>query len=229
MKLKQITFTGIGPDIDVKTLLKIQKEYPIVEWGVLLSENWKENGKRFFDPYELYRLKYQGLNLSCHLCGHIAKRALNNDWGPAFEICKSSFAMFQRCQLNIAGYKDNPAKLDIRIPDTLNEVIIQQKSATEIDLWCSGLPNHQLSVLLDASGGRGIDTPVRVLNTSLKVGYAGGINPDNVCEKLHYLMSEPMAQNFWIDMESGVRTDDEFDIDKVLKVLSICDEVLSKF
>lgn len=54
-------------------------------------------------------------------------------------------------------------------------------------------------------------------------------NPDNVGEKLHYLMSEPMAQNFWIDMESGVRTDDEFDIDKVLKVLCICKEVMREF
>lgn len=32
--------------------------------------------------------------------------------------------------------------------------------------------------------------------------------------------------SYWIDMESGVRTDDWFDLDKVVKVLQICDNVL---
>lgn len=34
--------------------------------------------------------------------------------------------------------------------------------------------------------------------------------------------------NFWIDMESGVRTADLFDLAKVEEVLSICDGLVSR-
>ena len=59
-----------------------------------------------------------------------------------------------------------------------------------------------------------------------KVGYAGGFNPENVADKLHYLLTNDEVGDFWIDMESGVRTDDWFDLDKVRRVLAICNEVI---
>jgi phosphoribosylanthranilate isomerase len=86
-------------------------------------------------------------------------------------------------------------------------------------------------VLLDASGGQGIDTPVEVAPafSALKVGYAGGINPDNVAEKLTYLLEHVETGDFWIDMESGVRTNDWFDLDKVYTVLEICQSIIDKY
>ena len=69
MKLKQITFAGIDKWTDLSELKKIQKAAPNVEFGVLLSRNWQENGNRYFNPSELYKLRDLGLNLSCHLCG----------------------------------------------------------------------------------------------------------------------------------------------------------------
>jgi phosphoribosylanthranilate isomerase len=83
-------------------------------------------------------------------------------------------------------------------------------------------------MLLDASGGRGIDTPIEILKTNIKVGYAGGINPDNVADKLSFLLEHVNTGEFWIDMESGVRTDDWFDLDKVVKVLGICQQVIDE-
>ena len=62
-----------------------------------------------------------------------------------------------------------------------------------------------------------------------KIGYAGGINPGNVADKLTFLMENEMVGDFWIDMESGVRTDDWFDIDKVRRVLEICEPIISKY
>ena len=86
-----------------------------------------------------------------------------------------------------------------------------------------------MSILLDASGGLGIDTGIKLWpDWFYKVGYAGGMNADNVGDKLAYLI-ENARHPFWIDMESGVRTDDWFDIDKVLKVLKVCDEVLALY
>ena len=39
-------------------------------------------------------------------------------------------------------------------------------------------------------------------------------------------MEKVRQGEFWIDMESGVRTDDWFDLDKVRRVLAICNEVI---
>lgn len=53
-------------------------------------------------------------------------------------------------------------------------------------------------------------------------GYAGGISPDNIDDVIRKI--EAMGPGICtIDMESGVRTNNEFDLDKVKKVLKIVD------
>lgn len=224
--LRQITFTGIGVETDLKVLKEIQDEYPLVEWGVLLSKNWQENGPRFFDPSQLNTLRWQGLNLSCHLCGSAARAIVSENWEPAFEVTRGMFGLFQRCQVNISMEQPNDKTQYMRPPIDLSELIIQQKSAGAMNIFNAIKNRTKMSVLLDASGGRGIDTPVKPLNIpGLKVGYAGGLNPDNVGEKLEYLL-ENVEGEFWIDMESGVRTDDRFDIDKCVSVLQTCQKIM---
>ncbi len=224
--LRQITFTGIGVETDLKVLKEIQDEYPLVEWGVLLSKNWQENGPRFFDPSELNTLRWKGLNLSCHLCGSAARAVVSENWEPAFEVTRGMFGLFQRCQVNISMEQPNDQTQYMRPPIDLSELIIQQKSAGAMNIFNAIKNRTKMSVLLDASGGRGIDTPVKPLNIpGLKVGYAGGLNPENVGEKLEYLM-ENVEGEFWIDMESGVRTDDRFDIDKCVSVLQTCQKIM---
>ena len=71
----------------------------------------------------------------------------------------------------------------------------------------------RLQFLYDRSGGRGVP-PKRLPKwheSNGFVGYAGGIGPGNVIDVLKGIT----AEDFWIDMESGVRTDDWFDLDKV--------------
>jgi phosphoribosylanthranilate isomerase len=82
------------------------------------------------------------------------------------------------------------------------------------------IPNHAL--LFDESTGRGIG-PGRL---SAPVaghfcGYAGGINPGNVKRVLGEIAAVAAGQTTWIDMESGVRTDDRFDLKKVRMVLDV--------
>lgn len=226
--LKHITFTGIGVDTDLKELKAIQDEYPFVEWGVLISKNWQENGPRFFDPSQLHILRYSGLNLSCHLCGFIAREVAKDNWEPTFEVTRGMFGIFQRCQVNISMEKPTMETQYMRPPTDLEELIIQQKSAMHMTMFNTIKNRTKMSVLLDASGGRGIDASIQPLNIKgLKVGYAGGMRPENVREKLTYLLRNVEGE-FWIDMESGVRTNDRFDIGKVMRVLHTCQEIISE-
>lgn len=92
----------------------------------------------------------------------------------------------------------------------------------EIDAEGTEFPEKHGNIywLHDQSGGKGKVAniyPRPNYNDNYVVGYAGGINPDNVKEILEKI---PAADdNFWIDMENGIRTDDWFDIDKAIKVL----------
>ena len=136
--------------------------------------------------------------------------------------------------MNISSAADNPDSfaLGAFFSPFFREFIIQQKSADNCSLFLNSTRSEKVSVLLDASGGMGIDTPIKVLpnaGKNFKVGYAGGFNPDNVAEKLTYLYEQKEVGDFWIDMESGVRTDDWFDLDKVCRVLEICQPIINKY
>ena len=232
MKLKHITFTGIDARTDIDVLKELQQEYPIVEFGVLASYHFSENGNRYLDPELISKLRDSGLNLALHLCGRAAHDAAVSDWAKVNEMLCDNLYLFKRCQLNISGRDDNPIALSIS-PVIGQEIIVQQKDIEHIGLFRRTLKSYPFyetfSVLLDASGGCGIDTPIQILKAKVKVGYAGGINPDNVAEKLTYLMSNSDVGDFWIDMESGVRTDDWFDVTKVRRVLEICDQILQNY
>ena len=230
MKLQHITFTGIDGKTDLGALWELQQQYPIAEFGVLVAKNWRENGNRYFNPSYLDALDGSGLNLSAHLCGSIARAAVRGDFDPFRAWARSFPFIFNRCQLNIATSKENPDSFQLRGETLLfDEVILQQKSVEDCPLWIGSPASDYVTVLFDASGGQGIDTPIKVMPVIHKVGYAGGISPKNVAEKLTYLLQNPDVGDFWIDMESGVRTDDWFDIDKVRRVLEICEPIINKY
>ena len=238
MRLKHITFTGIDERTDIKALKEIQQRWPIVEFGVLTSYHWQENGNRYPNPEWIEKLYNKNLRLSLHLCGSVAHDAAIGDWNKVDEkLTRDWLTLFKRVQLNVAGQKNNPHFC--WIPLVIGqELIVQQKAQNDISLydatvkkWTERPYPHRdtISVLLDSSGGRGIDTGIKVMPSSGKVGYAGGINPDNVGEKLSYLLENVKQGDFWIDMESGVRTDDWFDLDKVIKVMEICEPIIKEY
>jgi hypothetical protein len=135
-----------------------------------------------------------------------------------------NFDMFKRCQINLNVSSRYAEMRSMRPFDRcLDEVIMQMNSTESLRSWLryTEKPLPHVSYLLDASGGRGIDTPIDIFDDdpNIHVGYAGGMNPDNVGDKLRQLIEHRSYAEFWIDMESGVRTDDVFDLDKVEKVL----------
>lgn len=228
MNLRHITFTGVDAKTDFNALVDIQKKYPIVEFGILTSYHWNENGNRYLEPRLTDLLRYKKLNLSLHICGRAAHDASRGMWDNIDLLMNCNLDIFRRVQLNISNRKDNLPYCWMASTEN-QEVIIQQRNVHEIDVFKQTVElwHEPFSVLLDASGGRGIDTPVEILNGNYKVGYAGGFNPDNVGEKLSYLMDN-VNGDFWIDMESGVRTNDWFDLEKVVKVLEICEPIIKK-
>lgn len=232
MKLKHITFTGIDVRTDLQELVSIQKQYPKAEFGVLTSYHWYENGNRYPDPLSLFisKLKGKGLNLALHVCGRAAADAANGFWNIIDIHLNGNLSMFGRIQLNISNRQDVPHML-ASTPDEHTEVIIQQKDVRHIDMFEKS-KSLNTSILLDASGGLGIDTPVEVLPNAgchFKVGYAGGFGPDNVRDKLAFLMENEQVGDFWIDMESRVRTDDWFDLEKVKRVLETCAPIINAY
>lgn len=234
MKLKHITFTGVDERTNISRLREIQQAYPIAEFGVLTSYHWYENGNRYLNPRMFKYLLGNGLNLSLHICGRAAKDFASGESSDIHYLTWGKYNLFKRIQLNLANRKNNPEIVSGSLWD-YQEIIIQQKGIDNLDLYQRTVKDRierpyigEVSVLLDASGGHGIDTPIEILNTKAKVGYAGGFNPENVADKLEYLF-ENVPGDFWIDMETGVRTDDWFDLDKVIKVLEICQPIINKY
>ena len=166
------------------------------------------------------------------MCGSAAHDAACGNWRQIDKLVWMNLDIFDRVQLNIANRQDNPSCCHIPLVNG-KEVIIQQRGIDNLDMYFATLnkwrqPSYKWSMLLDSSGGRGIDTPLKVYESRRKVGYAGGINPDNVGDKLSFLLENVKTGEFWIDMESGVRTDDWFDVDKVVKVMEICENVIKE-
>jgi hypothetical protein len=233
MKLKHITFTGIDAKTPLWGLIDLQKEYPIAEFGVLMSYKWQTNGNRYLDPALLSLLDAgrNELNLSLHICGRATVDAMNGDWTKIDAHLFGNLDIFSRTQLNIGTRKSKPEYAQPS-PDNSLEVIIQQKDVNSLDVYNNTIKHFEdgrFSVLLDASGGNGINTPINILPIEGKVGYAGGFNPDNAAEKLAYLFENHTTGDFWIDMETGVRTDDWFDLDKAQKVLESCQKVIKQY
>ncbi len=230
MKLTKVTFTGVDECTDVKRLVQLQKKYPFVEFGVLLSYEWQENGNRFLDPLILSVLRSRGLNLSAHFCGQAAIDVAAGKKFKMESLLGNNSKIFRRCQLNLKADKYfSQLRRLVSIP-YIDEVIIQMHTPELCQQFLNGQRPLFASYLLDASCGCGIDTPIQIITSpGVHIGYAGGIGPDNVAEKLRTLLESPSDEMFWIDMETRVRTEDWFDLDKVEQVLEICASLNKEF
>ena len=227
-ELTHITFTGVDEWTDIDRLVDIQRHYPKAEFGVLMSRKWKENGNRFPSPEVIENLHGRGLRLSAHLCGSLARGMLYDCAFSSMEnpFCKllHDLGIFKRIQLNVSDCKEEPIYI---APYQMEEIIIQQGDDYGLFEQCYINSGKHIAMLLDKSGGQGIDTPISApaYAQNVHLGFAGGINPDNVIEKMREITRLPVGR-FWIDMESGVRTDDRFDLDKVEDV---CKKVYDEF
>jgi len=221
-----ITCTGIDQTTDLGRLCLLQKMFPIAEFGVLLSAK-PQDSPRYPGTEFIHSLRGRGLNLALHLCGSLAREAAVGNWGPTEYLLGDDFGLFRRIQLNIAGYAREklPEWLSISVPESAREVIIQQKDATDCDLFLDAAArNSHVSVLLDASGGRGVYAAPKALKPlwrSYKVGFAGGLDMDSVKDAMPAILASKNVDLFWVDAEGRLRNDnDTFSIEKAQQFIT---------
>lgn len=237
--ITQITFTGIDARTDIDRLNDIQSRYPFVEFGLLVAKSRQGNENRYPDLDILDRLSGRGLNLSCHVCGSLArevilgatrKNYLHQSFLDVDFYLSGKLDMFRRLQLNVSTMDAIPEKIFLHAPAYLDEIIIQQHPHGQ-DILAHICSDSPVSVLFDASGGQGIVSPFHPVSwVGTRTGYAGGLNPENAADRIQPLLKRSILwnRNHWIDMESGVRTDDWFDLDKVEQVLAAVSPFIDK-
>ncbi len=102
VKVFPVTVTGADDSVEPRDLALIAKEYPFVEFGILLSK--KQQGNKRFPCRdwweELYFLwQNKKLALSGHICGEWVRR-LCLGMPSFFEDFGYAYKMFSRFQLN---------------------------------------------------------------------------------------------------------------------------------
>lgn len=221
MKLKYCSLTGADDDVNPEDLRQISREYPFAEWAILLMRT--HAGQPRFptaDWIQRFAASMRDSHTAMHLCGEAFLAFMDQD--PDVRQLMSGF---QRIQLNLkfgdmAG-KYDPATLVARVRENPSWQFIIQYTPDNRHLLplFQDIPNH--AILFDASAGRGVapdswDSPI----PGHFCGYAGGLNPDNIEKHLESISKAASGQIIWVDMESGVRTNDKFDLGKVRSVLA---------
>lgn len=236
MKIDRVTITGADDAVDPYALYGIYKAYPFVEWGILFSRN-KQGSSRY--PTADYIMKLASvypfaiMPKSAHFCGWYSRQVLEQG---DVELLETWFQWFGRIQLNYNFARNQSAwriapVINFCIANPDKEVIIQWNAAnsSQFGLTLEEIWPKNIHFLYDSSGGRGVE--IANIQSPFKnryTGYSGGIAPSNIRKISSKIENHPAKDAVWIDLESGVRTNDKFDLGKVHEVLDACDEYVNK-
>lgn len=227
MSLYRVTITGADDQTNIRDLIDLSDEYRFVEWGILVSKK-QEGSVRF--PSKSWMMQFakaaagSELKVSTHLCGAWVRKLLLGklDWSEVPEVVNVS----RRVQINThAEIHESSAEMIDNISQMYpREVIFQWDGVNNHFAYAMKGQGLQIEVLFDTSGGAGVvpkNWPQAL--GGFQCGYAGGLGPENVSEKIAEIRKICGAP-FWIDMERRVRTEDDsrLDIEKVRKVLELC-------
>lgn len=229
--MKRITtFTGVDNKTSLTSLQILANRYNNIEFGILVSKNNIDLDKvnRFPSFETIDKVLNADLpSVSCHICGELARHYVNTgDFSEIRDFLgQQRVAKFSRFQLNIRGYDDY--KLFVIEEDI--HIIIQVSNAKSYQYFyqMQELNPNKVEALIDYSGGHGKLGCFNYVSDGDEIfGYAGGININNVAYILGYIEGRmEFDVNYWIDMESSVRTDDWFDTSKVREICSEVEKV----
>ncbi len=207
--ISEITFTGVDEKTD---LTRIHPISLIAEIGILYTVT--PDGRHRYPRFDwiaeaLTELKKHEVKTALHVCGWLSRDQLEDGHlDPLIDLVG-------RVQIN--GII-KPSYLTMCCGRWPEKEIITQYNEKNKNLAGLGLKNH--SLLVDSSGGRGIspeewpEIPV----TGMRVGFAGGLGPDNIEAELHKIERVAAGKRVWVDMEQKLRDEDDwFDLDKMFQ------------
>lgn len=237
--LRRVSITGADDAVDPQGLLELAHRYPRVEWALLLLPE-KEGQAR--NPTRAWRERFLDLHRSTstpgftalHLCGRSVFEDILNGVGDGW----SEWSRYDRIQVNINARRvlfddDQVLRIYHALHDAGLTMILQrhEHSTAVIDRFLNGLPSFErVGVLFDGSKGRGAlpEQWAPILHAQgvpVFCGYAGGLSPITLPEALPRIVAAAGTVPYWIDMESGVRSDNAFDLLKAEAVLAQVDHV----
>ena len=205
-----IAFTGVDRIELVDELIALSSRYPI-EWGILVDAGQKGN-PLFPDAAVRARLMSSAkLRWAAHICGKQAQLIANDPGAASIDLggdLAGDLAGFQRVQINHSFAGSSETQI-------LNSASFGRRLGLRTVLQCSSdfPPDQSVDWLFDTSFGKGASPrtfpslPVR----GPFCGFSGGLSPENVREVLERIAARARAA-YWIDMESGVRSNGWLDV-----------------
>ncbi len=255
-RIKCVTMTGADESISPEELLKLSREFPFVEWGILASYNntiINQGSRRY--PSLKWITDLQGiaettgsLQLSLHINGTWVRKLLVGK----IDIPEQLFHCFRRIQLNFHAEKTtcNPRPFSAALKTIGKEFVFQLDGNNGNEHLESAMSEDVKNCfgLFDVSGGAGILPNSWPLPIYLDVfpgehgegveqyayhGYAGGLGPDNLAAQIPLILKEAKGigetqpGKIWIDMETRIRSHNDSVFD--LKKVRKCLEIAKPY
>lgn len=210
-----------------------QTRFPTPEW---LENLWV-----------LYQKSDKTAQFSAHLCGDLVVQAfLGQGNRRLYHIL--TMPLFNRVQFNTHGERHHYSEKMIELlsfsdffketirshseqeyrasktTDPKTQYIFQLDGENAEALAFAKHKDVNVAALFDKSHGSGRlpSTWHESLQSSIHCGYAGGLSPENILEELPKIKAAAAGNQYWIDMETHVRSDDftKFDMKKVESVVT---------
>jgi len=235
MALNCVTITGADDSTDPKELQALSKEFPFVEWAILIGSSIRPRFPSVEWIAKLIECRYEvnnEINLSLHVCG-LPLRDIRGGRSGLEKALGPMLCAFRRVQLNwhgdrqheIVGENVLSAFCHLGIGGWEPQLIFQLDGVND-DLWRPAARRFACSGLFDRSHGAGV-LPGEWPEASIDIacGWAGGLGPHNLAEEIPKIAAKALpVRDYWIDMETHVRSEDDsiLDMAKVRQCLEIC-------
>lgn len=218
MNIQYVSLTGADDKTSHNDLAQLTEQFPNVEWALLMFPE-RDGFPR--NPTKAWRDTFHAMKFpqtALHLCGSAIERFAEENTNLLNEI-----ELFKRIQINLKPNRATPELVEqlTRVVEKFPQLqFITQYNEVNSDYFKYWNPISNHAYLFDGSLGKGVkpeqwEAPV----FNKFCGYAGGLSPDNIEGELVKIAQVTQGHTIWIDMESGIRSNDQFDLQKAKKIL----------
>ena len=229
MNLEKITCSDMREYNEIDDIINLGKKYPMAEFAIQAHPSkFSAYMPRYvwFDTL-MHAAKMNNINLAMHvnaewrteICHGIIPYEIKRMW----DLRRANGSpVIGRVQININGGKESFRFYAKRVADIIRaypdtEFIFQYTPKQRKRLNRLNDQNVPFAMLFDASGGCGVlpDTWRAPVYKNHKMGYSGGLSPENVVDNLNKInLVLPANYNTWIDAEGKLKDPDtkQFDI-----------------